>query len=176
MPMTNYRRSAGMIQTTARVLLVPGWIVALAILLKGYADVGDGFAAGVIAALIMTLQALAFGPDEFKTLPTTSIARLLAILGLFIALCIAFVPVLFGQPIFTHYPLAGRQAVHFGALEFLTAQLFDIAVFLVVYGFCLGTMVALADSEQRIRNIRRRGRFVPNDVTTTGPDTEGSRR
>ena len=45
----------------ARLLLAPVLVVAVAVLIKGYADVGDGFAAGVIAALGVLLQYLAFG-------------------------------------------------------------------------------------------------------------------
>jgi multisubunit Na+/H+ antiporter MnhB subunit len=45
----------------ARLLLVPVLMVTTAILIKGYVDVGDGFAAGVIAALGVLLQYLAFG-------------------------------------------------------------------------------------------------------------------
>ena len=33
----------------ARLMLAPVLMIALAVLVKGYADVGDGFAAGVIA-------------------------------------------------------------------------------------------------------------------------------
>ena len=35
----------------ARVLFLPVWMVSFAVLLKGYADIGDGFSAGVIASL-----------------------------------------------------------------------------------------------------------------------------
>ncbi|HEU4898811.1 MAG TPA: MnhB domain-containing protein, partial [Actinomycetota bacterium] len=45
----------------ARLLLVPVLMVAAAFLIKGYVDVGDGFGAGVIAALGVLLQYLAFG-------------------------------------------------------------------------------------------------------------------
>jgi multicomponent Na+:H+ antiporter subunit C len=48
----------------ARGLLAPILVVAAAILVKGYADVGDGFAAGVVAALGVLLQILAFGREE----------------------------------------------------------------------------------------------------------------
>ncbi len=40
----------GMARQAARLLLLPSWMIAFAILIKGYSDSGDGFSAGVIAA------------------------------------------------------------------------------------------------------------------------------
>ncbi len=48
-------------QTVARLLLAPLLVLAAAILVKGYTDVGDGFAAGVLAALGVIMYAVAFG-------------------------------------------------------------------------------------------------------------------
>ncbi len=44
-------------QTLARLLLAPILVVAVAVLVKGYADVGDGFAAGLVAALALVSSA-----------------------------------------------------------------------------------------------------------------------
>ena len=78
----------------ARLLLAPVLVVAVAVLVKGYADVGDGFAAGVIAALGVLLQYLAFGRAAVeRALPVRRAAQL-AIGGLLAALAVVFVPVL----------------------------------------------------------------------------------
>ena len=50
-------------QTVARLLLLPTVVAALAILIKGYAEPGDGFSAGVVAALGVLLQHLALGRE-----------------------------------------------------------------------------------------------------------------
>lgn len=147
-----------MIQTVAQLILVPGWIIAIAIMLKGYVDIGDGFSAGVIAALVTLVQGLAFGAEELEKMVMARLAPMMAFAGLFIAYSIAFVPVFFGYPIMTHFPRMNNPVLHFGALEFITPVLFDIAVFLVVYGFCVGAMMAVARAETRHQRLIRRAR------------------
>lgn len=145
-----------MLQMGARVLLVSGFIIAIAIMLKGYADIGDGFSAGVIAALVVIVQGLAFGAEELENIAAARLAPLLGFVGLALAYGLAFVPVLFGYPILTHFPRMNEHATHFGALEFITPVLFDIAVFLVVYGFCVGGMMAVSRAEVRHQRLIRR--------------------
>ena len=43
------------VRVVARMLLGPSLVVAAALIVKGYAEVGDGFAAGVIVALAIGL-------------------------------------------------------------------------------------------------------------------------
>jgi multisubunit Na+/H+ antiporter MnhB subunit len=141
----------------ARALLLPTFLVALAIMIKGYADTGDGFSAGVIASLGVLMQCVAFGPDELETLPLVKYAPAGTFAGLFLTTLIVFVPVLVGDPILTHWPLAGDKAEHFGTLEFITPVLFDIGVFMVVFGFCVGVLGAIARAQQRV--LRDRARY-----------------
>lgn len=148
----------GMIQTIARLLLIPGWIIALALMLKGYVDIGDGFSAGVIAALVVIIQGLAFGAEEMEKMVLARAAPIMAFVGLGIAYAIAFIPPLFGDPIMLHQPTINEPAVHFGVLEFITPVAFDIAVFLVVYGFCVGAMMAVSRAEVRHQRLIRRAR------------------
>ena len=123
----------------ARLLLVPVLMVAAAILIKGYVDVGDGFAAGVIAALGVLLQYLAFGRAAVERVLPVRHAPKLAIGGLLVALAVAFVPVLLGRPPLQHAPAPGADVVHLGTLELLTAVAFDAGVFALV----LGVVVAI---------------------------------
>lgn len=138
-----------MTRVVARVLFLPLLVVAIAVMLKGYADIGDGFSAGVIASLAVILQGLAFGAADFDRLPLVRYASLGAFAGLAIALSVVFVPVLNGDPMFTHQPVAGTSATHFGMLELITPVLFDVGVFLVVLGFCVGTLGAVARETMR---------------------------
>ncbi len=142
----------------ARVLFLPVWMVSFAVLLKGYADIGDGFSAGVIASLGVILQAVAFGADEFERLPLARYAPLATFLGLLVALSTAFGPVLFGNPILYHYPPSGEKVIHFGTLELITPVAFDIGVFLVVFGFCVGSLAAVArEIDRRQREAQESG-------------------
>lgn len=148
----------GMIQSMARLLLLPGWIIALSLMFKGYVDIGDGFSAGVIAALVVVIQGLAFGAEEMEQMVLARMAPIMAFTGLAIAYAVAFVPVLFGKPIMSHWPEMNESVAHFGVLEFITPVLFDVAVFMVVYGFCVGGMMAISRAELRHQRLIRRAR------------------
>ncbi|MDA8217210.1 MAG: MnhB domain-containing protein [Dehalococcoidales bacterium] len=132
------------VKVIAKLLLGPIFVVAAAVLAKGYAQVGDGFSAGLIAAIGILLQYVAFGRQETERLLPLRFVGLLAPVGLLIALLVAFVPVMRGEPILTQAPPAGTEAAHLGTLELITALAFDVGVFLVVFGFAVAAMSALA--------------------------------
>lgn len=140
-----------MTRIVSRLLLAPAFMVALATLLKGYVDAGDGFAAGVIAALAVGLQFVAFGSQEVERTLPVRFAPAAAAAGLLLALAVTFVPVVFGRPLLTHSPGPGDDVIQFGTLEILTAVLFDIGVFLLVLGFAVETIRLLI----RIASVRR---------------------
>lgn len=130
--------STELTRLVARLLLAPILIVSIAVLVKGYAGVGDGFAAGVIAALGVLLLYVAFGRDAVaRQLPVRWAPRL-AIAGLLIALAVAFVPVLAGNAPLQHWPPPGADVVRFGSLELITAVAFDVGVFALVLGMAVG--------------------------------------
>jgi multisubunit Na+/H+ antiporter MnhB subunit len=135
-------------RSAVRMLLIPTFLIAIATMLKGYADTGDGFSAAVIAALGVAVQGVAFGADEFDRLPLVRHAPMGSLIGLVIALSLAFLPVLWGYPVMTHFPKAGEHVIHFGTLELITAVLFDVSVFLVVFGFGVGVVMAIARTTQ----------------------------
>ncbi len=156
MPERDPAQFAGLLPSGARLLLVPGLVISIAVVLHGYADVGDGFSAGVIAALVVLLQGLAFGADELDRIFVARIAPILSLVGLFIALLTAFVPLMLGDNLFTHRPGINEPVFVFGVLEFMTPVLFDIGVYLVVYGFCVGGVHAIAREEVRHSRLRRK--------------------
>jgi multicomponent Na+:H+ antiporter subunit B len=58
------------IEVVAPRLLAPAVMLACAILIKGYADVGDGFSAGVIVGVAIALRYIALGRERAeRTLP-----------------------------------------------------------------------------------------------------------
>jgi multisubunit Na+/H+ antiporter MnhB subunit len=126
----------------ARSLLAPTLIVAAAILIKGYADVGDGFAAGVVAALGVLLQMLAFGREEVAEALPIRHAPVVALAGVGLAFAVVAVPMLFGGAPLEHSPEPGADVTYIGALELVTALVFDTGVFLLV----LGASVAIIDA------------------------------
>jgi multisubunit Na+/H+ antiporter MnhB subunit len=130
----------------ARLLLVPVLMVAAAILVKGYVDVGDGFAAGVVAALGVLLQYRAFGRAAVERVLPVRHAPKLAVGGLLVALAVAFVPVLASRPPLRHAPAPGAEVVHLGTLELLTAVAFDAGVFALVLGMVVATIHLIAST------------------------------
>jgi multisubunit Na+/H+ antiporter MnhB subunit len=125
----------------ARALLGPTLIVAVALLVKGYADVGDGFAAGIVAALGVLLQYLAFGREKVREALPVHLAPFVALAGLAVAFAVFGVPLLFGDAPLESWPAPGDKPVHIGSLELITPFAFDVGVFLLV----LGAAVSLID-------------------------------
>jgi multisubunit Na+/H+ antiporter MnhB subunit len=116
-------------------LLGPAVMVAAAIIVKGYVDVGDGFSAGVVVALAVALRYVTLGAERAeRSLPVLRYAPAVAAAGLLLALAVGFFPVAIGEPPFTHYPRPGDDVVHVGTLELTTAVAFDVGVFLLVAG------------------------------------------
>ncbi len=141
------------IYVVAPRLLGPALMIAAAIIVKGYADVGVGVSAAVIVALAITLRYLAFGTKRAElSLPILRHAPAVTVAGLLIALAVGFAPVAFGDPPFTHQPPPGEDVVKIGTLELISAVAFDIGVFLLVCG-ALVTLVhqlaRLVEGEER---------------------------
>ncbi|MEU4766399.1 MnhB domain-containing protein [Actinosynnema sp. NPDC023794] len=123
------------VRVVARLLPGPSLMVAAALIAKGYAEVGDGFAAGVIVALAIALIYVAFGVEGAESaLPALRHAPKLAVGGLLLALGSGFFPLVRGEPPVTHRPGPGEHVTKIGALELFTPLLLDIGVFLLVVG------------------------------------------
>lgn len=127
-------------QVVARLLLAPLLVLAVGILVKGYTDVGDGFAAGVLAALGVIMYAVAFGAAAAERLLSVGRAYRLALAGLALALAVAIAPMLGGEAVLTHSPPPGETPAKLGTLELITAVAFDVGICLLV----LGTLAAAA--------------------------------
>ena len=141
-------------RTVAKLLFLPTLVAAVAILVKGYAQTGDGFSAGVVASLAVVLQYLAFGRREAEKLPFVGLAGKGAFVGLLIGLLVAAVPVALGDPVFNHYPGPDAHVVYLGTLELITPVLFDVGVFLLVFGFAVGSVRAIAHAIAREEEYR----------------------
>ncbi len=120
------------VRLVARLLVAPILVVAAAILIKSYAQVGDGFSAGVVASLALVLERLARDPDRDGRPISWRGPVALGLGGLAAALGTAFVPTLVGEPIFSHTPGAGQAVTKLGTLELATPVLFDLGVAAVV--------------------------------------------
>jgi hypothetical protein len=110
-------------------------MVAAALIVKGYAEVGDGFGSGVAVSLAISLTYIALGGAiAERVLPVLRHAPKVAVGGLLLALASGFFPLLLGEPPVSHRPAPGEAVVKIGALELFTPLLLDIGIFLLVVG------------------------------------------
>jgi multicomponent Na+:H+ antiporter subunit B len=143
------RRTDVVLWGVARLMWGPSLIVAAALIVKGYNDVGDGFSAGVVVALAVALFYVAFGATAAeRALPFLRYAPRVAVIGLLIDLGTGFFPLASGKPIFSHLPAPGAHVVTFGSLEFFTPLLFDLGLFLLVVGVLTTLLHQLAGLER----------------------------
>jgi len=133
-------------QTVARLLLAPLLVLAAALLVKGYTDVGDGFTAGVLVAIGVLMQGVAFGHRRAERLLSVRVAYRLALSGLLLGLALAIAPLLAGEALLTHFPRPGESAAKLGTLELITPVLFDLGVFLLVLGSVVASVHLFARS------------------------------
>jgi multicomponent Na+:H+ antiporter subunit B len=121
------------VEAIAPRLLPVALVVAAALMVKGYGDVGEGFGAGVIVSLAVGLRYVVLGPQRADRItPLVHRASWIATIGLLVALASGFAGVLAGDPPFTHHPRPDEPVVHVGTLELTTAVGFDIGLFLLV--------------------------------------------
>jgi multisubunit Na+/H+ antiporter MnhB subunit len=117
------------------MLLGPSIMVAAGLIAKGYADVGDGFGAGVVVSLAIALTYVALGSVRAEAaLPLLRHSPKIAVGGLLLALGGGFFPLLRGEPPLSHRPAPGQDVVTIGTLELFTPLVLDIGVFLLVVG------------------------------------------
>ncbi|CAM2836063.1 sodium:proton antiporter [Mycobacterium intermedium] len=140
------------LRVVARVLLGPSLMVAAALIVKGYVDVGDGFAAGMVVALAVALSYVALGAAQAEErLPLLRFAPHAAVGGLLISLVVGFAPLIFEKPLFSHFPGPGQRVVTIGSLELFTPLIFDIGVFLLVFGVMTMLLHQFGDPEDPVR-------------------------
>jgi multisubunit Na+/H+ antiporter MnhB subunit len=127
--------TGAIVRVVTRLLLGPSLMVAAGLIVKGFAEVGDGFAAGVIVALAIAMIYVALGATGAETaLPVLRHAPAVAVAGLFLALASGFFPLVLGEPPVSHRPGPGASVTRFGMLELFTPLAFDVGVFLLVVG------------------------------------------
>lgn len=142
------RAPSVVVRVVARMLLGPAVVVAAGLIAKGYAEVGDGFGAGVAVSLAIALTYIALGGAGAEAaLPMLRHAPKLAVGGLLLALASGFFPLLLGEPPLSHGPAPGEHVVKVGALELFTPLLLDIGVFLLVVGVLTMLLHVMAGPE-----------------------------
>jgi multicomponent Na+:H+ antiporter subunit B len=120
--------------------------VSLVVLLRGHNEPGGGFIGGLLAVTASVLWAIAHGPDAaVQRLPLRSPVRLAA-LGVLLGAVSGLPAAWLGQAYLTH--LWATVALGFATLPVSTVLVFDLGVYLCVWGALAGYAVALLDSDE----------------------------
>jgi multicomponent Na+:H+ antiporter subunit B len=118
---------------------------SLVVLLRGHNEPGGGFIGGLLAVTASVLWAVAHAPaDAVRRLPLRSPVRLAA-LGVLIGVVAGLPAWWLGQPYLTH--LWATVPLGFAVLPVSTVLVFDLGVYLCVWGALGGYALALLDSD-----------------------------
>ncbi len=132
------------LQTTSRFLFTLLLLLSVFLLLRGHNEPGGGFIGALVAVGAYALYALAHGLSAARQLLPLPPLRLVG-LGLLIALLSGLVGLLNQQPFMTGvwFKVLG--------LKLGTPVIFDIGVYLTVFGALLSAIFALEESAKEVR-------------------------
>jgi len=131
-------------RTVAPAIVVVMMMFAIFVLLRGHNEPGGGFIGGLIAAAAIAVYGIASGPTVVRRairIPPMSFAAL----GIILAASSGVLSLAVGAPFLTGLWTMLRLGETDIALS--TPQLFDIGVFLIVFGTVSAVALALEDSE-----------------------------
>ena len=132
------------LQSFARLTLHLMLLFAIYLLLRGHNAPGGGFIAGVLTAVAITFQMIAFDAATFRRETLLNPVRIVS-LGLLVAALTGLGAVALGQPFLTS--AFGHFSVPLlGEVELATAMGFDIGVYLVVVGTSIGIIQRVAEA------------------------------
>jgi multisubunit Na+/H+ antiporter MnhB subunit len=128
-----------LIRLVARIVAAVALLIAPAHLLRAESGPGDGFTAGIIAALALTLVYETMAPEHFSArLKAPRFERILAA-GLGIVATGALMPLLAGENLLAKVEWAVEMPL-VGSLELSQAKVFEIGLAVAVFG---GSMLAI---------------------------------
>lgn len=131
------------LRATARFLLPLMLMFSLFLFLRGHNEPGGGFVAGLVAAGGYILYAMAYGVGEMRELLKMD-PRSFIPLGLATVLVSALWPVLLGRPLLSG--VWGKWNIGpLGELKLGTPLLFDLGVYLGVFGVMLTIVLCLME-------------------------------
>lgn len=134
------RRSI-ILEVVVRLLFHALIILSLYLLFTGHNTPGGGFAGGLVAGLALVARYLAGGRHELGATVPLDAGRILGA-GLALAVSMAIIPMFFGQSALAS-AWVDIDLGPFGTLPLVTSTLFDIGVYLVVFGLILDVLRSL---------------------------------
>lgn len=113
------------------------------LMIRGHNQAGGGFAGGLVAGAAFALYSLAYNSTEARNLLSFSPLLLIAV-GIFLAAFSGVIGLLAGQPFLTGI-WTTVNLPSLGAIEVGTPVLFDIGVYLLVFGITLTIIFSLEE-------------------------------
>ena len=134
------------LNAATRILVALMLLFSVFMLLRGHNEPGGGFIGGLIAAIGFALYAIAQGTAAARRALRVD-PRVLAMVGLGIALLAGLIAAFDGEPLFTGQWLflGGDPATGDKGLPLSTVLIFDIGVYLTVVGSVLALVFALEE-------------------------------
>ncbi len=133
------------LQTTARYLLPLLLLFSVFLFGRGHNEPGGGFVAGLVAAAPFALYSIAFGAPAARRVLRVDPRGLIGV-GLALGLLAGVLGALAGQPFMTglwgYLTLPGL-----GRMDVGTPVLFDLGVYLSVFGVALTIILALEEAD-----------------------------
>ncbi|WP_449277150.1 Na+/H+ antiporter subunit A [Leucobacter sp. GX24907] len=140
-PQLDQSRRSILLEVVVRLIFHALIILSIYLLLTGHNTPGGGFAGGLVAGLALVARYLAGGRYELGATVPLDAGRILGT-GLALAVSMAFLPLLFGQSALAS-AWVDLDLGFFGTLPLVTSTLFDIGVYLVVFGLILDVLRSL---------------------------------
>ena len=129
----------------ARILVALLLVFSIFMLLRGHHLPGGGFIGGLLGATAFIVYAIACGAAEARTAMRVS-PEGFAMVGLGVALVAGLISALLGDPFFTGQWLwVGGDSYETAAFSLNTVLLFDVGVYMVVFGGILSLGLALEE-------------------------------
>ena len=131
------------LRSIARLSLHLMLLFSMYLLFRGHNSPGGGFIAGVLTAVAVILQMVAFDIESFRQeIPWNPLVLVTA--GLALSAFTGLGALAFGRPFLTS-TFAHTVLPLLGYVELATAALFDVGVYLVVVGTALGVIRTIAE-------------------------------
>lgn len=134
------RRSI-LLEVVVRLIFHALILLSFYLLLTGHNTPGGGFAAGLVAGLALVARYLTGGRDELGATVPVDAGRILGA-GLALASTMALLPLFFGQAALSSAWI-DLDLGPLGTVPFVTSTLFDVGVYLVVFGLVLDVLRSL---------------------------------
>lgn len=130
------------LKTTTTMVVFVIFAFAIFLFLKGHQSPGGGFIGGLVAAGGLVLLYMTYGFSAMQRIIRLDFKKLTAF-GLLIAVLTGAGSFLFGEPFLSH-TYGYLYIPVFGKVEWATALLFDLGVFLTVIGMTMTIMLGIA--------------------------------